>query len=301
MSPSFNWTALAVAIAAVFVFWTISSTSSPFTRSFPRLRNKRICLLIAHPDDEAMFFSPTVLALTKPELGNHLKILCFSTGDADGLGETRKKELQKSALLLGVRDEADVFIVDDPARFPDSMTATWAPDQITSLLASAFTPELAATLNGTAKKNPKKAPTATIDVLLTFDERGISNHPNHRSLYHGAVHFLRTLMTDKEGFNCPVTLYTLTSTSMLRKYAGVLDAPFSMVQGVLGNLFGAKKGGAGAEAGPARLLFVSSVGEWLTAQSAMVMGHKSQMVWFRWGWITIGRYMTVNDLKRETV
>jgi hypothetical protein len=80
MSPSFNWTALAVAIAAVFLFWTISSTSSPFTRSFPKLRNKRICLLIAHPDDEAMFFSPTVLALTKPELGNHLKILCFSTG-----------------------------------------------------------------------------------------------------------------------------------------------------------------------------------------------------------------------------
>lgn len=49
-------------------------------RSFPRLQNKRICLLIAHPDDEAMFFAPTVLALTRPELGNHLKILCLSTG-----------------------------------------------------------------------------------------------------------------------------------------------------------------------------------------------------------------------------
>ena len=80
MSSSFNWTALVVAIGATILFWTISSTSSPFTRSFPRLRNKRICLLIAHPDDEAMFFSPTVLALTKPELGNHLKILCLSTG-----------------------------------------------------------------------------------------------------------------------------------------------------------------------------------------------------------------------------
>ncbi|GLI72545.1 N-acetylglucosaminyl-phosphatidylinositol de-N-acetylase [Penicillium ochrochloron] len=299
MSPSFNVTSLAIAIAAVFLFWTISSTSSPFTRSFPKLRNKRICLLIAHPDDEAMFFSPTVLALTKPELGNHLKILCFSTGDADGLGETRKIELQKSALLLGVRDESDVFIVDDPTRFPDSMTATWAADHVTSLLASAFSPDLAATLNGTAKKNPKKAPTATIDVLLTFDQHGISNHPNHRSLYHGAVHFLRTLMTDKEGFNCPVTLYTLTSTSMVRKYAGVLDAPYSMLLGVLGNLFGGKKNGT--DDGPARLLFVSSVGDWLTAQSAMVRGHKSQMVWFRWGWITIGRYMTVNDLKREKV
>lgn len=221
------------------------------------------------------------------------------TGDADGLGETRRKELQKSALLLGVRDESDVFIVDDPTRFPDSMSATWTADHVTSLLASAFSPDLAATLNGTAKKNPKKAPTATIDVILTFDQHGISNHPNHRSLYHGAVHFLRTLMTDKEGFNCPVTMYTLTSTSMLRKYVGVLDAPYSMLLGVLGNLFGGKK--TSADEGPARLLFVSSVGDWLTAQSAMVIGHKSQMVWFRWGWITIGRYMTVNDLKREKV
>lgn len=237
-----------------------------------------------------------------PRIDSHLQITAnhhLLPGDADGLGETRKKELQKSALLLGIRDESDVFIVDDPTRFPDSMTATWAADQITTLLASAFSPDLAATLSGAAKKNPKKAPTATIDVLLTFDQHGISNHPNHRSLYHGAVHFLRTLMTDKEGFACPVTLYTLTSTSMLRKYVGVLDAPWSMVLGVLGNLFGGKKGGA--EVGPARLLFVSSIGEWLTAQSAMVQGHKSQMVWFRWGWITIGRYMTVNDLKREKV
>jgi LmbE family N-acetylglucosaminyl deacetylase len=36
--------------------------------------------LIAHPDDEAMFFSPTVLALTRPDMGNHVKILCLSTG-----------------------------------------------------------------------------------------------------------------------------------------------------------------------------------------------------------------------------
>ena len=48
--------------------------------SLPTLRGKRICLLIAHPDDEAMFFAPTLLALTKPEFGNHVKILCLSSG-----------------------------------------------------------------------------------------------------------------------------------------------------------------------------------------------------------------------------
>ncbi|KAJ5587412.1 N-acetylglucosaminyl phosphatidylinositol deacetylase [Penicillium hispanicum] len=302
MSAPFGWTAIAVAIAAMLVFWTFSSTSaSPFARSFPRLHNKRICLLIAHPDDEAMFFAPTVLALTKPELGNHLKILCLSTGDADGLGETRKKELQKSALQLGLRSEADVFIVDDPARFPDSMTTHWPDDKVSALLASAFAPELAATLNGAAKKDPTEAPTATIDVLLTFDSDGISNHPNHRSLYHGAVHFLRALMKDKAGFTCPVTLYTLTSTSIFRKYVGVLDAPLSMLQGVASNIWAGVRGSKKDNADPARLLFVNSISDYLTAQAAMVKCHQSQMVWFRWGWISIGRYMTVNDLKREKV
>jgi N-acetylglucosaminylphosphatidylinositol deacetylase len=120
---------------------------------FPTLQNKRICLLIAHPDDEAMFFAPTVLALTRPETGNHVKILCLSTGtillqvlfqrdiggggrsgvvlmrlwvigNADGLGETRKRELVKSGMLLGLRDEDDVFIVDEPYASPSTPDET---------------------------------------------------------------------------------------------------------------------------------------------------------------------------------
>jgi len=55
-------------------------TASMVQMRFPRLTNKRICLLIAHPDDEAMFFAPTLLNLTRPETGNHVKILCLSTG-----------------------------------------------------------------------------------------------------------------------------------------------------------------------------------------------------------------------------
>ena len=36
------------------------------------------------------------------------------TGDADGLGETRKKELIKSGMQLGLRKEDDVFVVESP-------------------------------------------------------------------------------------------------------------------------------------------------------------------------------------------
>lgn len=75
--------AIACSLPLVFLFWTFSATSgsfAPFAQSFPKLYNRRICLLIAHPDDEAMFFAPAVRALTRPELGNHLKILCLSSG-----------------------------------------------------------------------------------------------------------------------------------------------------------------------------------------------------------------------------
>ncbi|KLJ06896.1 N-acetylglucosaminylphosphatidylinositol deacetylase [Blastomyces silverae] len=110
-------------------------------------------------------------------------------------------------------------------------------------------------------------------------------------------------MKDKTGYACPVTLYTLTSTSMLRKYIGVLDAPLSMVHGLVGALFFDRKRSASTarERQPKRLLFVSGITDWVAGLKAMVCAHKSQMVWFRWGWVSIGRYMVVNDLKRETV
>ncbi|KAL4973147.1 putative deacetylase LmbE-like domain-containing protein [Aspergillus desertorum] len=295
---------IGIAIAAAFLFWTLSSTTtSPFARTFPQLYNKRICLLIAHPDDEAMFFAPTLLALTKPELGNHIKILCLSSGDADGLGHIRRDELKKSARLLGIRGDNDVLILDDP-RFQDGMGNSWAKNEIASLLTATFAPNASTSIPASRKQAKRKdeAPIATIDVLLTFDAHGISNHINHRSLYHGARHFLCTLMKDKPGYSCPVTLYTLTTTNLLRKYIGVMDAPFTMVKGVLDGLFefsSAKARRNVKDQMPAKLLFISSVGEWMTAQSAMVKGHHSQMVWFRWGWIGIGRYMVVNDLRRE--
>lgn len=212
----------------------------------------------------------------------------------------------KSALQLGVRSESDVFVVDDPSRFPDSMTASWNESDISNLLTYAFAPDNNnnnstntdhPSLRKRSSKNSDSAPTATIDILLTFDRHGISNHPNHRSLYHGAVHFLRSLMKGKHGYACPITLYTLSTTNILRKYMGVLDAPLSMARGALAALFRSKDGSSY----PARLLFVLDVREWMAAQEAMVKAHRSQMVWFRYGWITLGRYMVVNDLRRERV
>lgn len=73
-----EWLTLFALPITVVVAW-LYTVSIAKTR-FPKLVNKRICLLIAHPDDEAMFFAPTLLALTAPSLGNHVKILCLSSG-----------------------------------------------------------------------------------------------------------------------------------------------------------------------------------------------------------------------------
>lgn len=166
------------------------------------------------------------------------------------------------------------------------MTVTWHPRLISNLLTTAFAPKMASIPS-------TEAPQTTVDVIITFDAHGISSHPNHKSLHGGAHTFLKALMHRHSGWECPVKLYTLTTTSIIRKYASLLDAPFTIVSAIL-----SKK-----ELGdfPTPLLFVSSPIGYRTAQKAMTTAHKSQMRWFRWGWITFSRYMVLNDLKKEKV
>ncbi|KAL5397293.1 hypothetical protein PMIN03_006271 [Paraphaeosphaeria minitans] len=276
-----NWLSWAV-VPIVFIFGMWLYTSQ-LARSFPTLQGKRILLLIAHPDDEAMFFAPTLLALTRPELGNHVKILCLSSGDADGLGEARKKELVKSGLQLGLRSADDILVIED-SNFPDSMTVAWHPRLISNLLIATFASKMASV-------SSKQAPQASIDAIITFDAHGISSHPNHISLYNGAHAFLKALMHRHSGWDCPIKLYTLTTTSILRKYLSIVDAPATMVGAVV-----RKKELGGF---PTPLVFASSPVGCRTAQKAMTTAHESQMRWFRWGWITVSRYMVLNDLKKE--
>jgi N-acetylglucosaminylphosphatidylinositol deacetylase len=212
------------------------------------------------------------------------------TGNADGLGETRKRELAKSGLILGLRRADDVFVVDKP-EFPDSMTATWDSANISSLLCSAFAPNLA------RSRNSDTAPEAAIDVLITFDAGGVSGHPNHISLYHGARAFVAALVAGKPGWQPPVDLYTLTTVPLARKYTAFLDVLATLTSWAIGADKADKKH-------PGGLVFLSGLagqGSITTAWKAMVSAHKSQMVWFRYGWISLSRYMYINDLRLEKV
>ena len=82
-----------------------------------------ILLLTAHPDDECMFFAPTLLGmhkLTQTSQGagqlnkkHNLYSLCLSVGDADGLGKIRREELSRSLDILGIT-EGHRQVVDRP-------------------------------------------------------------------------------------------------------------------------------------------------------------------------------------------
>ena len=170
------------------------------------------------------------------------------------------------------------------SNFPDSMTVTWHPRLISNLLTATFAPKMASV-------SSKQAPQASIDAIVTFDAHGISSHPNHISLYNGAHAFLKALMHRHSGWDCPIKLYTLTTTSIIRKYLSIVDAPATMVGAVV-----RKKELGGF---PTPLVFASSPVGYRTAQKAMTTAHESQMRWFRWGWITVSRYMVLNDLKKE--
>ena len=283
------FTALAIPIL-ISTLWLLTANLS--RSSHPQFTNKRICLLIAHPDDEAMFFSPTLLALTNPDFGNHLKILCLSNGNADGLGQVREKELITSAEMLALRSRDDVLVLDSPD-FVDGMDTRWSPEKIAEVLRQAFSPQ------DQAKSHGKDAPTATIDVLVTFDRYGVSSHPNHIALFHGATEWLKGLMKEKNGWRCPVELHTLTSVSILRKYVGFLDAPVTMLLGFFDGLKASRR--KDRSEGRKQAILINDMGQWRRGQKAMTCAHRSQMRWFRWGWITFGRYMVVNDLKRNII
>ena len=94
------------------------------------LAERGVLLVTAHPDDEAMFFVPTILALQAHGVVVH--VLCLSTGDYDGLGAVRSAELVRSCASLDVAAER-VTLIDD-ARLRDGPDEIWDSALVASLV-----------------------------------------------------------------------------------------------------------------------------------------------------------------------
>jgi len=210
-----------------------------------------------------MFFAPTILALTSEV---ELHSLCLSVGDADGLGQLRRDELESSLDVLGVR-KGRRRVVDTP-NLQDNFTRIWNSEDIIAEVAP-YVFEY------------------DIDTILTFDGQGISSHPNHISLMHGV-----SRMLDIQTLKSPLKAYSLITVPLAHKYIGTfapllakLDIGFAQLLGILGLVDG---GGMPVP------VFVSGISEYLTALKAM-RKHESQLVWFRWLYVSFSRYMWVNE------
>ncbi|XP_057573052.1 N-acetylglucosaminyl-phosphatidylinositol de-N-acetylase isoform X3 [Hippopotamus amphibius kiboko] len=120
----------------------------------------RTLLVTAHPDDEAMFFAPTILGLAR--LRHRVFLLCFSAGNYYNQGEIRKKELLQSCDVLGI-PASNVVIIDN-RDFPDDPGVRWDTEQVASVLL-------------------RHVEAHGIHLVVTFDAGGVSGHSNHTALY----------------------------------------------------------------------------------------------------------------------
>lgn len=118
-----------------------------------------------------------------------------------------------------------------------------------------------------------------ISTILTFDEYGVSGHPNHVSIPNAIASVINT------NAHPEIEAYSLVTHRLLIKYSGVLT-PFFIR---LGHVMGLSKN-ACATAGT----YSSNLAGYLTALRAM-RKHRSQLVWFRWLYLIFSRYMWVND------
>ncbi|DAZ93270.1 TPA: hypothetical protein N0F65_010894 [Lagenidium giganteum] len=242
----------------VYVFATQRSRQSATMIAGGKRERKRAVLVTAHPDDESMFFMPLLHALQEqdPRVEAHeweLFLLCLSRGNFDGLGDIREQEMLACGQYVGF-PKANIHVLEDP-RFQDGMQSAWE------------TAHVGATVTEFVTKYK-------IDAVFTFDDYGVSGHPNHISVHHGVRQAILTLheqcaTTETQ----PVRGWMLESTNIVRKYIGVLDALLSST-------------------GSSEKVFVFTFRPWWNYH-AMAL-HHSQFVWYRRLFVIFSRYTFIN-------
>ncbi|XP_057655467.1 N-acetylglucosaminyl-phosphatidylinositol de-N-acetylase [Diorhabda carinulata] len=188
-------------LTCIVLYWCIKVFGIINFNREPR-NSKRILFVIAHPDDECMFFGPTILYFTKKE-DCTVYILCLSTGRNYGMGVTRKKELYKACNELGIPPQ-NIFI-HNHTLLPDAMDVRWPTDVISDIV-----------LNYIER--------FSITTLVTFDRYGVSLHNNHCSIYYAVANLI---LDHKLPRGCGV--YVLDSTNIIRKYWLLMDIPLSFI------------------------------------------------------------------------
>lgn len=109
--------------------------------------------------------------------------------------------------------------------------------------------------------------------IITFDEKGVSGHPNHISTYKGVQLSLISFSKKK----ISMTGLKLQTTNVFRKFFGVLDLPLSLLSDnvvINFNLLKVLKG---------------------------MQAHKSQNVWYRILFVLFSRYTYMNTFVKIAI
>lgn len=144
-----------------------------------------ILFVTAHPDDECMFFAPTILHLIKNYKEVHL--ICLSNGNS----EERSQELKKSCHQLQIQSVEIITSID----LLDDINKFWPSEKINDIISQKIT-----------KLKCK--------TIITFDNGGVSGHKNHVSIAIAMKTFNETSNAD---------IYVLKSCNILRKYCIMID------------------------------------------------------------------------------
>jgi N-acetylglucosaminylphosphatidylinositol deacetylase len=202
-----------------------------------------------------MFFGPTISSLHEQYF---IHFLCLSHGNTH-----RAEELAKSAEYLG----AFKYECIHNENMIDGMTIKWDEQ----------------TIRDTVKQYVQEN---NIKAIFTFDQYGISNHINHRSIYH-ALSRLEVIdepqkekkegEQEGEGQKKTIKIYYLETTNIIRKYIGMAElllVPFKEFSFVRFNYF--------------------------HGFNSMAM-HKSQFVWFRHLFVLFSRYTYINTYQMKKI
>ncbi|KAL8547849.1 hypothetical protein ACS0TY_007246 [Phlomoides rotata] len=120
----------------------------------------------------------------------------MSTGNADGMGSIRKEELYLASAILKIPSN-QVKILDHPD-LQDGFGKVWNWNSLASII-------------------DEETRIHNIDVIITFDDHGISGHCNHKDVHQG----VRKLLHDATGGH--IEAWELVSPNIVRKYIGPVD------------------------------------------------------------------------------
>ncbi|KAK2987099.1 hypothetical protein RJ640_009558 [Escallonia rubra] len=170
------------------------------------------------------------------------------------MGNIRKQELFQASAVLKVPLH-QIKILDHPD-FQDGFGKVWNYNLLARIL-------------------EEEMQTIVVDLIITFDDYGVSGHCNHRDLNQGVRKLLHDSSRDIEAWE-------LVSTNTLRKYSGPVDVWLS----ILYTMHYPK--------GEMHCL----LNEHPRKSYVAMAQHMSQWVWYRKLFVTFSSYTYVNTLRK---